>query len=196
MLLVDQGMAYQKDQSQLVPYDEAYFEKYQKYEGSEIAVKLNEGRKAFVEKHYGIGPLVDIGVGSGEFIKSRPLTWGRDVNLAANQWLLRNGFWADDLESFPAFTAWDVIEHCPDPDVYFRDLRVGGYLFTSIPVFTDLSKIRESKHYRPSEHLYYWTLSGFVEWMDLHRFDFLEVSDFETRAGREDILSFAFRKRK
>ena len=35
---------------------------------------------------------------------------------------------------------------------------------------------------------------GFVAWMALHSFELLERQDFETRAGRDSILSFAFRK--
>ena len=56
----------------------------------------------------------------------------------------------------------------------------------------DLNKIRESKHYRPGEHLLYWTEKGFVDWMFEKGFRFLEKRTFEIQAGREDILSFAF----
>lgn len=196
VLLHDQGMAYQKDQSILVPYDESYFNKCAGYEGQEIANRINEGRVDLVSRHFGTGPVLDIGVGSGEFIKRRPLTFGRDINESAVRWLLQNGYWADDLGSFNAYTMWDVIEHVPDPDEYFCEMRPGSYLFTSIPIFKDLNLIRQSKHYRPAEHLYYWTEEGFICWMYLHKFDCIEVSDFETQAGRDSILSFAFRKRK
>lgn len=192
VLLFDQGMAYQRDQSQRVPYDEAYFNKCSGYEGQEIAEKLNAGRIAMVERHYGVGTVADIGIGSGEFIRKRPNTYGVDINPVARQWLKDNDLWADDLRAFKAFTMFDVIEHCPDPTEYFGKMRDGSYLFASIPIFNDLTRIRESKHYRPGEHLYYWTEEGFVSWMRLHRFELLECSDFETKAGREDILSFAF----
>lgn len=194
VLLIDQGMAYQRDQSQLVPYDEAYFRKCSGYEGQEIAEKLNAGRIDFVERHYGKGPLVDIGIGSGEFIKKRPNTYGVDVNAVAQDWLFKNGLWARNLRNFAAFTFWDVIEHIPDVTEYFSKICNGSYLFTSLPIFDDLTRIRESKHYRPGEHLYYWQEQGFVSWMWLHRFELLERSDFETKAGRESILSFAFRR--
>ena len=54
--------------------------------------------------------------------------------------------------------------------------------------------IRDSKHYRPGEHLYYFTELGFAQWMARHGFELLEVSNFETKAGRDSILSFAFRR--
>lgn len=194
VLLPDQGMAYQRDQSQLVAYDEAYFQKCAGYEGQEIAEKINAGRIAMVQRHYGSWPLVDIGIGSGEFIRKRSYTYGVDVNPVAQRWLVQHSLWAYDLMHFDAFTFWDVLEHLPDATEYFGKIRDGSYLFTSLPIFDDLTRIRESKHYRPGEHLYYWTEAGFVDWMWLHRFALSEVSDFETRAGRESILSFAFRR--
>lgn len=192
-LCVEEGVAYQWDQSTLVPYDEAYFNRYVSYEGSETCNKLNAGRVAFVNK-YTLRPVVDIGVGSGEFIRHRYLTWGYDVNPAAIRWLRENRLWADELHSFDGYTFWDVIEHCPTPEDYFREIKAGGFLFTSIPVFEDLWRIRDSKHYRPNEHLLYFSDRGFRWWMGEHGFELLEVSDFESKAGRESILSYAFRK--
>lgn len=194
VLLPDQGMAYQKDQGHLVAYDERYFDKCASYEGQEICAKINSGRVALVSRHYGRGPMVDIGVGSGEFIRRRPMTHGIDVNVKAQEWLFTEGLWADNLANYRAFSFWDVIEHVPDISEYFSKIAVGAYLFTSLPIFSDLGRIRESKHYRPDEHLYYWTESGFVGWMGLYGFELLERTDFESKAGRESILSFAFRR--
>lgn len=193
-LCVEAGAAFQKDQSQLVDYDAPYFEKYIQYEGSEVSEQINAGRVAFVKKHFGDDFLLDIGIGSGEFIKKRLSTWGMDVNPVAIRWLLARNLWANDIETFHAVTMWDVIEHCPKPGDYFDRMRYGSYLFTSIPIFKDIRLVRESKHYRPNEHLYYWTEKGFVAWMARHGFRHLETQDFEIQAGRDSILSFAFRK--
>ena len=57
-----------------------------------------------------------------------------------------------------------------------------------------LRAVRASKHYRPGEHLLHFTEEGFVAWMRMHGFQLLECSDFEMQAGRESILSFAFRR--
>lgn len=190
-LCPEKGIAYQHDQTTLVEYDAAYFAKYCAYEGSEISNRINAGRVALVNK-YTLGPVVDIGIGSGEFIKHRHLTWGYDVNPVAKRWLRENRLWADELHSFDGYTMWDVTEHVPTPLDYFQNVKAGGFLFTSIPIFEDITKVRESKHYRPSEHLYYWTRHGFVWWMAQHGFAVLEVQDFETKAGRDSILSYAF----
>lgn len=191
----DFGMAFQHDMTVSVAYDESYFNKCAGYEGKDIAVQINRGRIELVAKHFGpTGLVCDVGIGSGEFIKTRKNTYGRDVNPLAIDWLHCSNLWADDLSAFRAFTFWDVIEHCPEPEDYFKHICVGGYVFTSVPIFSDLTKIRESKHYRPGEHLYYWTDAGFVRWMRLHGFELLERDTFEMKAGRDSIYSYAFRK--
>lgn len=194
MLCPDFGVAYQADREHVVAYDEAYFDKCAGYEGQEIAQRINRARIALVARHFGGGKVVDIGIGSGEFIKSRPNTVGYDVNPFAIEWLKRNDLWAGHLEYFGAFTMWDVIEHVPDPGVYLKCVHLHAYVFASLPVFDDLYSIRSSKHYRPGEHLTYWTHEGFVNWMGLHGFLLLEENDAESQAGRESIKSFAFKR--
>jgi hypothetical protein len=189
------GVAWQHDMTVTAAYDENYFDKCAGYEDKDIAVAINEGRIAMVDRHAGAPcDVLDIGVGSGEFVRKRPHTFGFDINPAATTWLKARGRWREDFEAFRAFTFWDVIEHVPEPETYFRRVPPGSVLFASIPVFVDLHRIRESRHYRPGEHLYYFTESGFTDWMALHGFEFLERADFETAAGRELILSFAFRR--
>lgn len=195
MLCQSRGIAYQADMSKPVKYDEEYFDKYVSYEGSSIARKINDARAALVDKHAGSDRAVlDVGIGSGEFIKSRLNTCGTDVNKKARAWLKSAGKLADNLDTFDAFTFWDVLEHVDVPNIYFKHMRPGSLLFTSLPIFDDLKKVRQSKHYRPNEHFYYWTERGFVDWMALYRFRLLEVSDCETEAGRESIKSFAFKR--
>lgn len=187
------GVAYQSDMTQLVSYDRDYFNKCRGYEGKEIALAINAGRIDFVNKYHN-GMVLDVGIGSGEFIKTRGRCHGYDINNEAIDWLKKNDLYSDTFEAYKAFTFWDVIEHIPNPSIYFDRIPEDSYLFVSLPIFEDLENIRESKHYRPNEHLYYWTDMGFTGWMWRHGFTLMEVSNFETRAGREDILSFAFFK--
>lgn len=192
-LCLDHGVAYQADRSNIIQYDESYWNKCAGYEDSEIALKLNQGRISFVECFYR-GEVLDIGIGCGEFIKKRPLTFGYDINQAAVKWLLDNGKYRDDFSSFSAFTMWDVLEHVETPEHYFINMLPGSFLFLSIPIFDDLTRIRESRHYRPGEHLFYFTLRGIKQWMNMHSFQLYGASDFETTAGRDSIHSLAFRK--
>jgi hypothetical protein len=193
-LCIADGVAYQKDRTHIICYDEPYYRKCQSHEDQEIARRLYTGRIALVDRHFGPGRVVDIGIGSGEFIKKRGNTFGFDVNPVAIEWLKRNDLWAENLEWFGAHTMWDVIEHIETPEQMLRNVQLHGFAFFSIPVFQDLRRIRESKHYRPGEHLYYWTDEGFRNWMRCHGFLLLEVTDFETQAGRESIMSYAFKR--
>jgi hypothetical protein len=188
------GVSYQIDRENLCNYDAAYYDKCASYEGKDIGEAINAGRIALVQKHFGPGPMVDVGIGSGEFIRKRPNTWGHDVNPAGIEWLKRQDLFVRRLHVFGAASFWDVLEHVDDPGYYLRQIDLRGYVFASLPIFNDLRRVRESKHYRPGEHLYYWTEAGFIAWMDRHGFQHLETQDFETKAGRDSILSFAFRR--
>lgn len=190
----EHGLAYQRDMTPSAHYDAAYYAKCHSYEGQEIATKINAGRVAMVNARVGGNRVLDVGIGSGEFIKNRPNTFGVDVNPVAIEWLKRNDLWADRFEEFAGYTFWDVIEHVPAPGVYFRRIQLGAFLFTSIPIVYGLGAIRLSKHYRPGEHLYYFTEAGFVRWMEAHGFLLLSASTFEIDAGRESIHSFAFKR--
>lgn len=195
MLCRTRGVAYQRDMSRKVAYDAAYFDKCRGYEDKEIARRINAGRVAIVNKHAGLGKVLDVGVGSGEFIRNRgDTTFGYDVNPAAIAWLKQEGRWSEDFGAFQAFTFWDVLEHIEDPQAYFQAMQPGSLLFTCLPIFDDLVRVRVSKHYRPGEHLYYWTRQGFIDWMALWRFRLIEEATFEIEAGREAIRTFAFRR--
>lgn len=193
MLCEERGVAYQADMSFRV--DVPYFDKCNGYVGSEIGHRLNFGRVHFVNHFVGSDfSVLDVGVGAGEFVARRSNTWGYDVDEKAVALLRSINRWSDDFRAFRAFTFWDVIEHVEDPNIYFRHMAPGTRAFFSIPVFKDLKSIRESRHYRPGEHLYYWTDQGFIDWMHLHRFDWIGWSDFETEAGRDSIKTFAFQR--
>jgi hypothetical protein len=188
------GVAYQRDMTVRAAYDESYFDKCAGYEGKDIAQKINVGRVELVDRFVGSAAVLDVGIGSGGFIKNRPNTFGYDINHRAQEWLKERGAWSDRFWEFSAFTFWDVLEHVAEPELYFRHIAMGAHLFCCLPIFNDLRRIRKSKHYRPGEHLYYFTEAGFLNWMQSHGFVKLAVEDFETRAGRESILSFAFRR--
>lgn len=200
VLCSEHGVAYQFDMGKRIEAGvnaegENYFDHYAPMEGNEIARKIHAGRVDMVNRRVGPNALVlDTGIGCGEFIKSRPNTFGQDVNPRGVEWLKKNGKLREDMESFKAFTFWDVLEHVENPNDYFKRMPDGSHVFATIPVFDDLSNVRQSKHYKPGEHLYYWTKAGFIQWMERYRFHLLERSDFEVQAGRESVRSFAFMK--
>lgn len=198
MLCPPRGLAYQREMGKRAAAGvnaegENYFDHYAAMDGHEIARKLHAGRQLFVNKYVGVvTDVLDVGIGSGEFIKTRRNTFGTDVNPKAIAWLEAQDKYRTDFAAFKAFTFWDVLEHVDVPNNYFKRMPEGSYLFTSLPVFSDLTRVRKSKHYKPGEHLYYWTPEGFIDWMAQYRFRLLEQSSFESEAGRENIGSFAF----
>jgi hypothetical protein len=188
------GVAYQADMTPTAAYDETYFAKCASYEGQAIADKINAGRVELVNDFIGMNRCCDIGIGSGEFIKHRGNTWGCDVNPVAIEWLRKIGRLADNLNEFAAFTFWDVLEHIPTPEDYLKRIPLHGFVFTSVPIMATVERVRESKHYRPGEHLYYWEMNGFVDWMAMHGFKCVSHRTFEIDAGRDSIHSFGFKR--
>lgn len=194
MLCREAGIAWQHDRSNLCTYDAAYFDKCASYAGNDIASKVIEGRVQFVADHFGSANLVDVGIGSGEFIKARPNTIGHDVNPVAIEWLKRNDLWCERLTDFRAFSFWDVLEHIENPALYLDQILLHSFVFLSVPIMYGLGGIRLSKHYRPGEHLTYFEERGLIWLMESYGFRLLEMRDFEIAAGRESIYDFAFKR--
>ena len=191
------GVAYQADTNELVSYDADYFNNYVRLESGEIGLKLNEFRTSITSKY--VHTLLDIGIGSGQFIKSSSIkVFGYDINPFGVAWLKERNLYVDPYAELPAevegISLWDTLEHIPDPSQLFQVIRKGMYLFVSIPIFPDLQKLTKSKHFKPNEHVLYFTQEGLVKYMTASGFTLLETSDEETKAGRESIMSFVFQK--
>lgn len=199
MICQAHGVAYQWDmQAGRVEYGTRYLAKIAAYDKA-TAAAVNAGRCALVQRHLPAdGVLLDIGAGDGAFVRAAR-SWGIgafgfDVIPDAVRALVADGLYDDDPGIWDAVTLWDTIEHLEDPALTLRRVARGALLFASVPIFGGLGDIRASKHYRPGEHLYYWTDAGFVAWMALYGFRLLERSTHETDAGRDSIGAFAFRR--
>lgn len=175
-------------------YDAAYFEKYVGYARTPLGSALNAARLDFVARHYSSSlPLVDIGIGCGQFVESRKNTFGYDVNPSAIRWLIDRGCWWDPWAYRPeAVSMWDSLEHMDDPAGFLA--RVNRYVFVSLPIFDGPDHVLRSKHFRPDEHLWYFTYLGLVRFMQIQGFHLIDESDMETKLGREDIHTFTFRR--
>lgn len=190
------GLLYQTDMKASIEYGPSYFDTYVKRENSDIAKKLNAHRCSMVEKR--CKRVLDIGVGSGEFLKTLDIDGcGYDINPCGVKWLEERKAFVDPYRGIPqdvdGITLWDTLEHMEEPSVFLQMVE-RQFVFVSLPIFQNLFKVRQSKHYKRGEHLLYFSVAGLTNLFYDNGFELLEVSDGETTAGREDILSFVFRR--
>jgi 2-polyprenyl-3-methyl-5-hydroxy-6-metoxy-1,4-benzoquinol methylase len=196
-------------------YDKKYFERYQKYSqslvNSPVTQDLNRYRRDLVNS-YTQGEVLDVGIGAGTFIEYRGLngvhnirTLGYDVNPEGIKWLKERDLWLDpyscESKSIEAMTLWDVIEHIKDPAPLLKKLKEGGLLFISTPIYesVDYDEIHNSKHFRPTEHFWYFTKNGLKNFLDLcvkgkTGFKMLHESYQEVVIGREGVMTFVFKR--
>jgi hypothetical protein len=176
-------------------YDDAYFCKYLQYSDTPIGKQLLEYRINFINKWHS-GRLLDVGVGSGQIVRTRENTFGYDINSIAICMLKGMGKYADINDSvFPAYSFFDSFEHIKDHSTLLNLMHPGTKIFMSIPIFRNISHALSSRHFRPEEHYWYFTTQGLLRYMVDYGFCCLDVDNFEIRSGREDILSFVFEKR-
>jgi len=190
------GIGYYPVEAGHKPYDQDYFDAFDRNAQTELGRALMEARVNFVERHYR-GTLIDVGIGSGAFVELRNrrgrTTYGYDVNPAGLAWLDERKLLVDPhLVSFDAVTLWDVLEHIPDFQSLLANVR--DWVFVSLPIFRDAEHALRSKHFKPEEHCWYFTRNGLVFAMQICGFALVTESAIETELGREDIATFAFRR--
>ena len=171
-------------------YSGPYFEKYQQLDATDMGAALTRARVEFVRRHTDLQP-VDIGIGGGRFVLESD-GWGYDVNAEAVAWLREIGRHFDIYAAHAeAITCWDSLEHIPSPERLLE--QVGEWVFVSMPIYRDQAHCLASKHFKPGEHLWYWTQNGLISWFARQGFGCVEVNERESELGREGITSFAFR---
>lgn len=189
--LPEKGMGYYPVKG--FPYDDKYFNKYKCYANTVRGDKLTNARISFVNKHYS-GVILDVGIGSGQFVLARRNTFGFDVNPAGVKWLEAHELYRDLYEGpgFEALCFWDSLEHIEDPEKAIAQAK--EFVFASMPIFNSLEDLQKSKHFRKDEHFWYFTHEGLVNWFNSNGFSLVEVNNEEIKLGREGILSYCFRR--
>jgi hypothetical protein len=190
------GVGYYPTEAGYLPYDQDYFDRFDRNAKTSLGRALMQARFNFVEQYHR-GTLIDVGIGSGAFIEQRQRrrrsTYGYDVNPAGIAWLQERSLLVDPyLVSFDAMTLWDVLEHIPDFSTLLANVR--EWLFLSLPIFRDAEHALRSKHFRPDEHCWYFTREGLLQVMKMCGFAMVAENEMETALGREDIGTFAFKR--
>lgn len=195
-LLWSEDLGYGWHSGPPISYDAGYFEHYRKLDSQPMAAALTRARIELVSKFVNPARGIDIGIGGGRYVLESGAA-GFDVCPEARSWLINDGRFEDPYAGvtrwmFEHITCWDSLEHIPEPEKLLE--RVSGWLFVSMPIYTGLADLLASKHYKPGEHLHYWTFDGFVKWCAAQGFELMEVNHAETELGREGITSFAFKR--
>ena len=175
-------------------YDDNYFNNYKGLSETEMGTRLIQLRISFVSKYFS-GKVVDVGIGCGHFVSMRDNTLGYDVNPAGIRWLKEKSLYFDIYEKkCDTLTFWDSLEHIKEPELAIR--QASKWVFVSMPIYEDISHLLRSKHFKKSEHFWYFTHGGLVYWFSENGFDLVDFTDEETQLGREGITSYAFKRRK
>jgi len=155
--------------------------------------RLLDRRMQLVMQYVDPRSLVDIGIGSGNFVQAADCL-GYDVGEPMVRWLHDNARFLDPYGGHVEnVSCWDSLEHMRYPEELLA--RVRGYVFVSIPIFESKEHVLRSKHYKTDEHFWYFTSDGFRLWMQMQGFVCVEVNRMEEECGREDIRTFVFKRR-
>lgn len=171
-----------------------YFQHYAALEHSDIAKRLTQVRVEMLRRHWDRpGTVLDVGVGAGTFVDALPDCKGFDIQPAAVRWLQARGAFVNPYTD-PVQVAcfWDSLEHIPDPAAILANVQ--RYAMVALPIFDDAAHVLRSKHFKPSEHCWYFTQGGLLTFMAAHGWRVLEINDYETKIGREGIKSYAFER--
>lgn len=172
-----------------VPYDLAYWQNYVALDATERGHHLTRVRAEMVRRWCGPGEIVDIGIGGGAFVREMQCL-GHDVNEHALQWLdiEKRRWWQDrDVDTL---TFWDSLEHIYDHQPLLKQCKT--YVFVSTPIYRDAEHCVTSKHFKPNEHIWYFTDRGLVRYFADNGFELQERNRDEERFGREGIGSYCF----
>lgn len=129
--------------------------------------------------------VLDYGSGVGWFRAWRPAgvtVWSYDIGLYPQTGI--------DLISYDVICFWDVLEHIRD----FKDieavLRLADHVACTVPIIPD-EGLSDWKHFKPGEHLHYFTKESLVALFDKFGFTPLVEDDAEC-PPRKDVTSFLF----
>jgi len=198
------------------PYDAGYVAKYEAMAETHMATMLNRHRTSlalYAADQAEMGEnipytYIDIGPGDGAFMRALseevPATedyvYGFDVNPVMIERLKADSRWADPARGAYGHRAdmkwscmcfWDSFEHILRPDKVIASAKG---IAMSIPIFDNREHALASKHFRPDEHIWYFTDAGIKAFMKREGFVCLHADDQETRLGREGIKSYVFRR--
>tara|TARA_R110000803_G_scaffold90465_1_gene157866 strand:- start:14332 stop:14925 length:594 start_codon:yes stop_codon:yes gene_type:complete len=179
---------------------EDYYDIYEDLEDSPTTDLLCKIRHDLVSRYCAGLDILDFGIGNGAFIERDPFLrgiLGFDVDVKSIALLKRTGLWKDfyDLDSInpEVITFWDSLEHLPNIDEVLS--LCPKFVVCSLPIFYERAEVFASKHFKPNEHIWYFSPTGLIEFMRERGFMCHWHGDLEGLAGRQGIFSFVFERK-
>lgn len=176
------------------PYDESYFVHCRAQERTTVGRQLIHYRRSMLDCYRREEDLVvDVGVGGGTFCQYARVR-GHDINPVALSWLKHSGLLWDEIKGLDPdiLCFWDSMEHMLSPQPLIG--RACRMVFISMPIYESGEEAANSKHFKPNEHLWYFTGRGLVRFMEELGFHLVERHRDEERFGREGVGSFVFER--
>lgn len=167
-------------------YTQEYYYKLLR-QNSSTAEKINRIRWEFVDD---IRPRVvlDFGAGVGWFKAFAPAEVQVDTYDIGPypQTGIRH-------EHYDLVTLWDVFEHIPDHSVLSEIFSRTNYVALAVPILPEGKELKGWKHYKPGEHLHYFSIRLLDELMKCYGFVKVKQGAPENII-REDIVSLLYAK--
>lgn len=136
--------------------------------------------------------VLDYGCGSGAFVHAL-----KSVGYDAQ------GFNVGDENPEGAFnvvTMFDVIEHLPEPSEVFK--LNPEFFVISVPDFKPVAsgeiELKKWRHYRPDEHIHYFSYTAIRRFFQRHGYDCIienHTEDYIRKAAYPNILTCIFKRR-
>lgn len=99
-----------------------------------------------------------------------------------------------DLLLYDVVCLWDVLEHIADFKVIGPILALAGHIALTLPVKPIDVLWNDWKHFKPNEHLHYWTGETVQAFFQQYGFELIKVGCPEC-PPRVDIRSFLFKRK-
>jgi len=179
-------------------YDTYYFENMlEMYAGSGLSINLK--RWAFIGDCLDGEPVVlDYGSGCGMFGLFKPdhvIYDSYDIGKIGDAPYPQTGI---RHEEYDVICFWDVLEHVdwensPDPDIE-AIMEKAEYVAMTLPIHPTGKPKQGWKHWKPNEHLTYFTIAEVITFMEARGFEMVKLDQSEC-PPRIDIYSFLFRRK-
>lgn len=167
-------------------YDLEYYERTLLLNSS-TAEKISNIRWNWV-KRARAKTVLDYGSGVGWYRAFRPP--GIDVDTYDVGVAPQTGITKDEYD---LITLWDVLEHVSELGVIKFILQRVKWAAVTVPILPPGEYLHKWKHYKPGEHIRYYTEETLINFFEDSEFSFIK-GGYPECPPREDIFSAIFRK--